>query len=101
MEFYSYEDNSMWALHEIVDTEKLMQYTWLKDKEWKDIYEWDIIMYNMSWQNPKTKVKAIVPYMLEPVYWELPFHWFSELQSDAKSIEVIWNIFENPELIDN
>lgn len=29
-----------------------MQYTWIKDKDWKDIYEWDILEYynkNSTW----------------------------------------------------
>lgn len=92
-----------------------MQYTWLKDKNWIDIYEWDIAKIS-NW-----------------TYWVIDYHWNSEdinpictyvfktYQIDKKykkneyccsirdlcklwwinDIEVIWNIYENPLLLNN
>jgi len=77
----------------------IMQNVWLKDKNWVWIYEWDIIKYKMWWW--EQNCLASVPFIFEKIHWELPFHWFEELQSESSDIEVIWNVFENPELLDN
>lgn len=90
MEFYSYEDNSMWALHEIADYYNLMQYTWLKDKEWKYIYEWDIVTY------PNKTIEKFWKYVVKNL---LDFWYFILHYNLIKELEVIWNVFENPELL--
>lgn len=91
MEFYSYEDNSMWALHEIADYYNLMQFTWLKDKNWKEIYEWDIC-------------KQIDPYNqnFDIEFWVDFLYQIHSLMvwDNENKLEVIWNIFENPELLE-
>lgn len=96
MEFYSHEDNSMWALHEIWDYENIMQYTWLKDKEWNDVYEWDIVQieWYVDWYLPIQKV----------IYNEWMFcvrdsRWWKHCIWEL-NCKVIWNIFENPELLE-
>ena len=69
----------------------IMQYTWLKDKNWVDIYEFDIInVYTSEWN---------FVWIYEVVFWNwsfcVPWWWTHNL---IKS-EVIWNIYENKDLL--
>jgi len=79
-----------------------MQYTWLKDKNWKEIYEGDIIKYKtnkiqfslVQWISDWFKiVKRISPTSTRTsTLW----HFITEYQC-----EIIWNIYENPDLLTN
>lgn len=79
----------------------IMQYTGLKDKNGKEIYEGDVIEHIQGIYD-RTKIK-------EKVFWndELAgFNPFSDYDSDCdiyvemETVEIIGNIHENPELLE-
>jgi len=69
----------------------IMLYTWIKDIKWIKIFEWDIC-------------KQIDPYNqnFDIEFWvDLLYQMHSLMVWDSENkLEVIWNIFENPELLD-
>lgn len=72
------------------------QYTWLKDRNWIEIYENDIL---------DTGNNAVVKFYdgrFQPIY----DRWTSEEMEDEfrlfnKNVTVIWNIYQNKELLEN
>lgn len=90
-----------------------MQFTWLLDKNWKEIYENDIVTVTDSWEeylvgNYMVKANSAGYYLnRKSQYWWLwePEHFSithpSEFEWQIWNIEVIWNIYENPELLTN
>lgn len=81
-----YEDNGDWI------EPVLMQYTGLKDKNGKEIYEGDILGWE-KFEGTKNQTRWIVQYNNERGFK----NWSS---SDNDEI-VIGNIYENPELLSN
>ena len=80
------EHNDLHPLNEVA----LMQYTGLKDKNGKEIYEGDIAILPDRW--PKFPVRYIDGmFCLEGTSW--PLHEYYE------ECEIIGNIYENPELL--
>ncbi len=82
--------------HGLVDGENgiLMQFTGLKDKQGKDIYEGDILLVRFGKHTVEVrwKVTGFGFFNLGTHQWQLLY------VADLKQIEVIGNIYEHPEL---
>lgn len=75
----------------------IMQFTGLRDKNDKEIYEGDIVkfLYNST---PQTEYKGTVKWDNDGLSWS-----FSGLliePTPRKTMEIIGNIYENPELLE-
>ena len=73
---------------------KLMQYTGLKDKNGKEIYEGDIIEFTVG------KFKAEVMWN-DKGFWGIKCDVFCNDTLYFPETKVIGNIYENPELLEN
>src|SRR5699024_5224729 len=89
---------------------EIMQYTGLKDKNGTEIYEGDVI--NKGTHKYRTKERQIIYYDVEKGrYIQLPIQLLDDTRQidrdygdgvtakKMKSVEVIGNIYENPELL--
>lgn len=101
-----YESNAFWEDIHYPDTLPVMQYTGLKDKNGKDIYEGDVVELKSKkgWKRGSNHMRGIgkVYYSSESLEYRVKkddgqgmiLHW-----GGTESIEVIGNIHENPELV--
>jgi len=85
------------------DTVNIMQFTGLKDKNNKDIYEGDVMRkhtpYNEEWDTKFTYYKVSFGIINDRMQWFL--HRFSTLPyvGNFNELEVVGNIYENPNLL--
>ena len=90
-----------------------MQYIGVIDKNGKDIYEGDIIRWDDNskgeyWRVAKVVINpdiqlVIVKNSKHEISTMFPhtFHWGSFIYTGDKQLEIIGNIYENPELLNN
>lgn len=102
MKLYDRMDKSYtnWDIIDMFEDEDIMQYTWLKDKNWLEIYVGDIIKYKTS-KNQFTEVKYIDDWFKITLY-ESPTRRRTSMLShflSQRSYQVVWNIYQNPELL--
>ena len=97
--FYNYEDVYRFEYEEV----KLMQYTGLKDKDGKEIYEGDIIKYKFPYD---TRLKHISPvkFLETEASFGIKDRYGNEIPlytiSANNYFEVIGNIYENKNLLE-
>ena len=77
----------------------LQQYTGLKDKNGKEIYEGDILKYSNTYFESQGGQLANPIFQAEWVGAGFVFLGESALQEDADYYEICGNIFKNPELL--
>lgn len=121
---FDYIDISDWISEyesRVLQENPVTQFTWLLDKNWKQIFEWDIIKVSIwTKANPKffnKEISYFEEYGIYAMKWQenwrkqdetIPFwkSWSSTTYSPylltkywTSKLEIIWNIYENPELI--
>ena len=74
---------------------KLMQYTGLKDKNGKEIYEGDIVQHTNGWTGVIIWNQDDCAFISESIHDKKETAWLAE---DIQ--EIIGNIYENPELLE-
>ena len=90
--FWSLIEDAYDAELQLADSYELMQYTGLKDKNGREIYEGDIV------KNEYGKVME-VNYDPRSAAFGVGDYYFGTIGS-GKTLEVIGNIFDNPELLE-
>jgi uncharacterized phage protein (TIGR01671 family) len=85
----------MAEMKDVIDWSTFGQYTGLKDKNGKEIYHFDILSLPMRFSGDHTYKPSIAV-----MQWEHD-GWYVEDQGECgySEMEVIGNIYENPELI--
>ena len=94
--------NSKYNSAIVIDKETLGQYTGLKDKNGKEIFEGDIVSFNLkSDSEGRPNITGYIEYQTTfSGYRSMSFKGSFALDYNIKDIEVIGNIYDNPELLE-
>lgn len=85
------------------DEHELMEFTGLLDKNGKEIYEGDLVRYIDGIKEITCQVKFIKEYACFGVEWRngllVSFEYLESTYTMLDDLEVVGNIYENPELL--
>ena len=90
---YDFYEDGHSHIHDITNETTFLQYTGLKDKNGVEIYERDIVTSDYGLGNNNLNIDC------EIVEWE-DFYNYKANGMISENIEVIGNIYENPELLE-
>jgi uncharacterized phage protein (TIGR01671 family) len=96
------EDNSGNSITRKIDDVILMQYTGLKDKNGKEIYEGDIVRSGKefnTYTGLNSKIYGGKIYEVKNNGWKFYLSPGSIYEVDRSDLEIIGNIHENPEIL--
>lgn len=79
---------------------ELMQFTGLKDKNSKEIYEGDIVRVEVPFEDCSDFYTVSVKYKLEKAEFVFQHPIGTQFKMQPEKLEVIGNIYENPELLE-
>lgn len=79
---------------------ELMQFTGLKDKNSKEIYEGDIVRVEVPFEDCSDFYTVSVSYKLEKAEFVFQHPIGTQFKMQPENLEVIGNIYENPELLE-
>lgn len=90
------------------ETIELMQYTGLKDKNGREVYDGDIVnawsqvykgRFEVKWRQEGSSCWILYPAWKNNEFWKIHGTLHEDGQFYDKGLEVIGNIYENPELL--